>query len=57
MTATFIRNAVVLSLTLLGVALVVIGMREDVMAATLAAGGGCFLLAWVYARLTAPWED
>ena len=57
MTPTFIRNAVVLALTLLGVVLWVIASREDPMAATLMAGAGCWALAYVYAQLTKPRGD
>lgn len=44
----WIRNGVILSLTLLGVILLVVMAHEDRQGAELIAGMGCFLLAAVY---------
>jgi hypothetical protein len=52
--ANFIRNSVVLGLTLGGITFILIGMREDRMALEMASGLGCFFLAWVYAQLNPP---
>jgi hypothetical protein len=46
------RNAVILTLTLLGVILWIVTIREDHEAVMWSAALGCWLLAYVYAQVT-----